>query len=232
MSMYDVGMGRRSANHVPLSPLSFLQRTAAVYPDRCAVRYGEREWSWAETYGRCRALADALRGRGVAKNDTVAVLCPNTPPAVEVSFGVPMAGAVLNMINTRLDAEMVAFILDHAEARFFIVDQSFAEVATEALEIAEVSPTVVFIEDDALEAVESFGEITYEELVAEGDARADWCRAEDEWDAYVSSCLKRAVQEEEEEQWGASEEYDLEKGECVFLYFGGCVHEIEYGGCY
>ena len=117
------------------------------------------------------------------KNDTVAVLCPNTPPAVEVSFGVPMAGAVLNMINTRLDAEIVAFILDHAEARFFIVDQSFAEVATEALEIAEVSPTVVFIEDDALEAVESFGEITYEELVAEGDARADWCRAEDEWDA-------------------------------------------------
>ena len=183
MSMYDVGMGRRSANHVPLSPLSFLQRTAAVYPDRCAVRYGEREWSWAETYGRCGALADALRGRGVEKNDTVAVLCPNTPPAVEVSFGVPMAGAVLNMINTRLDAEIVAFILDHAEARFFIVDQSFAEVATEALEIAEVSPTVVFIEDDALEAVESFGEITYEELVAEGDARADWCRAEDEWDA-------------------------------------------------
>jgi fatty-acyl-CoA synthase len=180
--MYDVGMGRRSVNHVPLSPLSFLQRTAAVYPDRCAVRYGEREWSWAETYGRCRALADALRGRGVEKNDTVAVLCPNTPPAVEVSFGVPMAGAVLNMINTRLDAEMVAFILDHAEARFFIVDQSFAEVATEALEIAEVSPTVVFIEDDALEAVESFGEITYEELVAEGDAGADWCRAEDEWD--------------------------------------------------
>ena len=92
MSKYDVDMGRRSANHVPLSPLSFLQRTASVYPERCAIRYGKKEWTWAETHVRCRALADALRRRGVEKNDTVAVLCHNTPPAVEVSFGVPMAG--------------------------------------------------------------------------------------------------------------------------------------------
>jgi fatty-acyl-CoA synthase len=119
----------------------------------------------------------------VEKNDTVAVLCHNTPPAVEVSFGVPMAGAVLNMINTRLDAEIVAFILDHGEARFFLVDQSFAEVATTALEIAEASPTVVFIEDDVLEPIESFGEITYEELIAEGDSSAEWTRPEEEWDA-------------------------------------------------
>ena len=183
MSKYDVDMGRRSANHVPLSPLSFLQRTASVYPERCAIRYGKKEWTWAETHVRCRALADALRRRGVEKNDTVAVLCHNTPPAVEVSFGVPMAGAVLNMINTRLDAEIVAFILDHGEARFFLVDQSFAEVATTALEIAEASPTVVFIEDDVLEPIESFGEITYEELIAEGDSSAEWTRPEEEWDA-------------------------------------------------
>ncbi len=174
MSKYDLDMERLPANHVPLTPLSFLQRTAAVYPERCAIRYGEKERTWAETFGRCRALADALRRRGVQKNDTVAVLCHNTPPAVEVSFGVPMSGAVLNMINTRLDAEIVAFILDHAEARFFLVDQSFAEVATTALEIAKASPTVVFIEDDALEPIESFGEISYEELIAEGDSSAEW----------------------------------------------------------
>ena len=124
MSKYDVDMGRRSANHVPLSPLSFLQRTASVYPERCAIRYGKKEWTWAETHVRCRALADALRRRGVEKNDTVAVLCHNTPPAVEVSFGVPMAGAVLNPLNVRLDADTIAFCLNNGEAKVFVIPEA------------------------------------------------------------------------------------------------------------
>ena len=115
MSKYEDGLERRSANHVPLSPLSFIRRCAEVFPDRDAIRYAGRSRNWGTVYARCRALADALQRRGVKKNDTVAVLCPNTPAAVELSFAVPMAGAVLNMINTRLDPAAVGFILDDVQ---------------------------------------------------------------------------------------------------------------------
>ena len=183
MSKYDQDMKRRGANHVALTPLSFLQRTASVYPDRIAIRYAGSEQTWSETFQRCCRLADALRRRGVGKNDTVAVLCPNTPAAVEVSFAVPMAGAVLNMINTRLDSEMVGFILDHGEASVFMVDQGLAEVGEAALRSAAVDPLIIDIMDSTQEEASSIGTLTYEALVEEGSIGVAWSFPPDEWDA-------------------------------------------------
>jgi fatty-acyl-CoA synthase len=183
MTKYEEGLARREANHVPLSPLTFLRRTAAVYPDRPSIRYAGREWKWGETYERCVRLADALRKRGIGPGDTVSVLCPNTPAAAELAFAVPMSGAVLHMINTRLDASAIAFMLDHAEAELFMVDQGLAEVGADALGRAEASPTVVSLEDDTLGAGASLGELSYEELVHEGDGSASWSLPTDEWDA-------------------------------------------------
>jgi fatty-acyl-CoA synthase len=183
MSKYDQGLGRREANYTPLSPLTFLRRTAEVYPDRPAIRYGSETRSWRDTYRRCVRLADALRRRGVGRGDTVAVLCPNTPPAVEVSFGVPMSGAVLNMINTRLDAPAIAFMLDHGEAKLFLVDRGLGALGGEAASLAGGSPLVVEVEDASLGPTAPFGAVAYEALVAEGDPSAAWSLPGDEWDA-------------------------------------------------
>jgi fatty-acyl-CoA synthase len=183
MTKYDLDLGQREANYVPLSPLTFLRRTAEVYPERPAIRYAGETRSWQDTYLRCIRLADALRKRGVGKGDTVAVLCPNTPPAVEVSFGVPMSGAVLNMINTRLDAAAIAFMLDHGEAKAFLVDRGLAELGKEAVALAEASPVLVEVEDPTLASVAPFGELSYEELLAGGDAGAAWSLPGHEWDA-------------------------------------------------
>jgi fatty-acyl-CoA synthase len=183
MSKYDLDLGIREANHVPLSPLTFLRRTAEVYPDRAAVRYGGEVRSWEAVYRRCVRLADALRRLGVGKGDTVAVLCPNTPPAVEVSFGVPMSGAVLNMINTRLDAAAVAFMLDHGEAKAFLVDRGLSGVGRDAVVRAEASPVLVDLEDLTLGEGAPIAELTYEELLARGDPDAAWSLPTDEWDA-------------------------------------------------
>src|SRR5690349_3733770 len=116
-SIFDRDLARNPANFAPMTPLTFLERTAEVYPDRLAIVHGPRRRTWAQTYERCRRLASALAARGVGRGDTVAVMLPNTPPMVEAHFGVPMAGAVLNALNTRLDPESVAFMLDHGEAR-------------------------------------------------------------------------------------------------------------------
>jgi fatty-acyl-CoA synthase len=183
MNKYDLDLGQREANYTPLSPLSFLRRTAGVYPDRAAVRYGTETRSWGETYRRCIRLADALRRRGVGKGDTVAVLCPNTPPAVELAFAVPMSGAVLNMINTRLDPAAVAFMLDHGEAKIFMVDRGLADLGREAARLSEGSPVLVDVEDPILDLGEPFGELAYEALVAEGEPDAAWSLPGDEWDA-------------------------------------------------
>jgi len=180
---YEAGLERRSANHVPLSPLSFIRRTADVFPDHPAVRYHGQEWSWRETYERCVRLADALRKRGIGPGDTVSVLCPNTPPSVEVAFGVPMSGAVLHMINTRLDPSAIAFMLDHGEARLFMIDQGLSEIGLDAVGRAEGSPAVVAIEDATLGPADAYGELTYEELLAQGDPGAAWSLPQDEWDA-------------------------------------------------
>ncbi len=171
------------ANHVPLTPLTFLERSAEVFPARTAVIHGPIRRSWAEVLGRCRRLGSALRARGIGRDDTVAILAPNTPPMFEAHFGVAMAGAVLNAINTRLDAATVAFILQHGEAKAFLVDPGLVDLARQALGELASKPLVIALDDPFVEGQEGFGDIAYEALLAEGDpaARSDW--PEDEWQA-------------------------------------------------
>ena len=130
---YDTGLERNPANCVPLSPIGFLERAAAVYPDRISVIHGELRWTWSETFARCRRLASALRSRGIGMGDTVSVMAPNIPALYEAHFAVAMTGAVLNAINTRLDANNLAFILSHGESKVLIADAAFADVIREAL---------------------------------------------------------------------------------------------------
>jgi fatty-acyl-CoA synthase len=134
---YRDSLGKRAANYVPLSPLSFLPKAAAVHPDRIALVHGAWRSTWAETYDRCRRLASALAQHGVGRGDTVAILAPNVPAMYEAHFGVPMTGAVLNTLNTRLDAEAIAFQLTHGEAKVFITDREFSAVAQRALSMLE-----------------------------------------------------------------------------------------------
>ena len=181
---YEAGLGKRRANYTPLSPVSLIRRTARVHPDHAAVHYGGVSRSWSETYARCASLAAALRSRGAGSESTVAALLPNTPAAVEMAFGVPMSGAVLNMINTRLDAAGVAFILDHGEAEFFVVDSGLAEIAAEALSLAAVQPVIIYVHDPAAPGEEPDGALEYESLLAEADPMRDADMAPgDEWDA-------------------------------------------------
>ena len=185
-SIFDRDLPRNEANFAPISPLSFIERTAEVYPDRLAIVHGALRQTWGQTYERARRLASALQRAGVGKNDTVAVMLPNTPPMVEAHFGVPMAGAVLNSLNTRLDAETIAFMLDHGEAKAVIVDPEFASIMKKALALREGSSEVLVIDvEDALFTGESqpIGSLTYEAFLAGGDEAFVWSLPEDEWDA-------------------------------------------------
>ncbi|GHG79693.1 acyl-CoA synthetase [Pseudodonghicola xiamenensis] len=183
-SIYDQNLDACAANYERLTPLSFIERTAAVYPDRLAVVHGPVRRTWAETYARTRALGSALMHRGIGKNDTVAVIAANIPEMFEAHFGVPMAGAVLNAINTRLDAEAIAFILDHGEAKVVLVDAEFADVVAAALELSEgPERLVVDIEDPTFDGGRRIGALTYEALLAEGDRDFQWTPPTDEWDA-------------------------------------------------
>ena len=181
---YADGLDRNAANHVPLSPLSFLARTALVYPTRKALIYGAFSQDWHTTYSRCRRLASALASRGIGVGDTVAVMLPNVPAMFEAHFGVPMCGAVLNALNTRLDAQAIAFALQHAEARVLLTDREFAPVVGKALALlGDARPLVVEVEDATAPAGEWLGEIGYEDLLAEGDSEFAWQLPADEWDA-------------------------------------------------
>ena len=185
-SKYDQNLDRNAANFAALTPLSFIERTASVYPERLAIVHGDLRQTWGQTYARCRQLASSLRKAGIGKNDTVAVILPNTPPMVEAHFGVPMAGAVLNTLNTRLDAEALAFMLDHGEAKALIVDPEFTGVIAKALKLRTCTePLLVIQVDDALygPAATQVGSISYEDFVAQGDADFAWELPEDEWDA-------------------------------------------------
>src|ERR1700746_3165158 len=139
---YDTGLDKNPANCVPLTPIGFLLRSASVYPNRLAVAYGERRYSWREALDRCRGAPGALAARGVGRGDTVALMAPNIPEAFEAHFGVPMAGAVLNALNIRLDPEMIAFILRHGEAKVLLTDTEFSPVIGQALDQLERKPLV------------------------------------------------------------------------------------------
>ena len=182
-NIYASGLDRCDANYVPLSPLTFIERSASVYPEHTAVVYGDVRRSWKETYGRCRQLASALRRRGIGPNDTVSVLASNIPEMFECHFGIPMNGAVLNTINIRLDPEAVGFILGHAEAKALIVDPEFSDVAAEALAHMSWRPLVIDIIDETYAGGRPIGDITYDALLAEGDPDFAWENPADEWQA-------------------------------------------------
>ena len=185
-SIYDQNLSRNEANFASLSPLGFIERTAEVYPERLAIVHGSLRQTWAQTYTRCRQLASALQRAGIGKNDTVAVMLPNTPPMVEAHFGVPMSGAVLNTLNTRLDPETIAFMLDHGEAKAVIVDPEFATVMAKALALRQSTAPLLLIDvEDAVygPASQKVGSTTYEAFVASGDAQFAWELPADEWDA-------------------------------------------------
>ncbi len=180
---------RNAANHTVLTPLSFLRRSASVYPDRTAVVHGAIRYGWREQYRRCRRLVSVLHERGVGLSDTVAVMLPNIPAMVDVHFGVPMAGAVLNALNYRLDAEAIAFILEHGEAKVLITDTEFSSIIAEALDRLEGKtgrrPFVVDVDDPEAVGIsrERLGEVEYEQWLESGDPEAEWSLPEDEWQA-------------------------------------------------
>jgi fatty-acyl-CoA synthase len=184
-TIFDQGLPKVDANYAPLSPLTFLERSASVFPSRTAVIHGQAvRRTWAELYTRSRRLAGALQARGLGRGDTVAVMLPNTPEMVEAHFGIPMAGCVLNAINTRLDAASVAFMLQHGEARVFIVDREFAAVARAALVQVPHAIEVVDVFDPVYEgAGDPIGKLDYETFIGAGAPDFAWRMPGDEWDA-------------------------------------------------
>jgi fatty-acyl-CoA synthase len=184
MNPYEQHLDKNPANFVPLTPLTFLERAADVHPDKVALIHGDLRRTWRETCERCRRLASALVRRGVGTGDTVAILAPNTPAMYEAHFGVPMAGAVLNTINIRLDAATIGFILQHGEARVLLVDREFSAVAAEAVQRANSRALVVDIDDALYEpAHPRIGALDYEAFLAEGDPHFQWQLPADEWQA-------------------------------------------------
>ncbi|MGZ9033696.1 MAG: acyl-CoA synthetase [Rhodospirillales bacterium] len=184
VGLFDAGLDRCDANFAPLTPLGLLQRAAEVYPDHLAIIHGERRYTWSETYKRCSRLASALAGLGVARGDSVAVMAANTPELYEAHFGVPMAGAVMNALNTRLDADTLAYILGHSESRVLITDREFAGTVGEALAQLPHPLTVIDIDDVlARDPGPPLGRMDYEALLAGGDPVCRWQPPEDEWQA-------------------------------------------------
>jgi fatty-acyl-CoA synthase len=181
---YDTDLPRNAANFQPLTPLSFLARAAQVYPDQIAIIHGARSWTYREFYARARRLASALVKRGIERGDTVAAVLPNVPAMLEAHYGVAMAGAVLNTINTRLDAAIIGFTLDHGEAKVLLADREFSKVVKDALARCKAQPLVVDYDDpEYTGAGERFGNLDYEDLLREGDPDFSWLMPADEWDA-------------------------------------------------
>ncbi|MGO8799260.1 MAG: acyl-CoA synthetase [Roseiarcus sp.] len=184
VSPYDRDLDRNPANFQPLTPLTFLERSAAVFPDHLAIAHGSLRRNYRDFYARSRRLASALARRGLSRGDTVAALLANTPAMLEAHYGVPMCGAVLNTLNTRLDAAALAFMLDHGEARALIVDREYAALARQALALAKARPLLVDYDDAEYAGPgEPLGELDYEALLAEGDDQYRRSAPLDEWDA-------------------------------------------------
>ncbi len=181
---YDIDLDRNPANYAPLTPLTFIERAGCVYPSHLSVVHGSRRFTWAQTYARCRRLASALAVRGVGPGQTVAAMLANTPEMNECHFGVPMAGAVLNTLNTRLDAEAIAFMLNHGGARVLITDREFSETIAQALAKTDKRPLVVDVDDpEYADEGRRLGDIEYEQFLGGGDPDFDWQPPSDEWNA-------------------------------------------------
>jgi fatty-acyl-CoA synthase len=181
---FNQALEKKAANYVSLSPLSFIRRAAAVYPDRAAVIYDDLSYSWRQTYGRCCQLASVLKGFGISRGDTVSVMLPNIPAMYEAHFGIPMVGAVLNAINTRLDSETIAFILNHSRTRLLLMDSEYADVVNAALLLVEgPAPIIINICDANYAAGKPIGDLEYEALLSQHCEDAEWELPVDEWDA-------------------------------------------------
>lgn len=187
MPNFDTGLEKNPANHAAITPIDFIVRTARIYPNQTAIIYkdydkNDQRQTWGETFERCQKMADALSKLGVEKNDTVAVLLPNTPPMVEVAFGVPMAGAVLCTLNTRLDINALVFCLQHSEAKVLIIDSEF-EPHVELLEESFPDLVIIHAKDNAITPTREFGQMSYEDFIASGTDLDNWSKPADEWDA-------------------------------------------------
>ena len=181
---YESGLDKNPANYAPLSPLGFLERSARIFPDRASLIHGDQRYTWKETYSRCQRLASALTELGVKRNDTVSIIAPNIPPMYEAHFGVPMTGAVLNTINVRLDADTIAFILEHAESKVLIADSEFSDVVGIALSKLNRDITVIDILDDAVQHGSKVGSMDYETFISQAKSESFPIQhPESEWDA-------------------------------------------------
>lgn len=190
VNIFNQYLDKNKANFSALTPISFLERSAFVYPDKLATVNGDIRRSWGEVYNRCCQMAHALNKRGFGKGDTISIIAPNISEHFEAHFAVPMSGAVLNSINTRLDAEAIAFILQHGESKVLFIDKEFSAVVDKALHMVPHKPLVIDIEDpnfEALAGMRAIGSMTYDQLLAEGDPDYQYNRLADEWDAITLS---------------------------------------------
>jgi 3-(methylthio)propionyl---CoA ligase len=187
-SQYDIGLDKTAANFAPLTPLSFIARSATVYPNQTSAIYEGRSFTWAETFRRCRQLASFLASKGVSVADTVAAMLPNVPAMNELHFAVPMTGAVLNTLNIRLDAASIAFQLDHGAPKVILVDPEFGHVIADAIgQMKGNQPFVIDVEDTSFTGGKKIGEIEYEAALARGDPAFESRMPRDEWDAIALS---------------------------------------------
>ncbi len=184
-NIYEMNLERNTANYVPLTPLTFIERAAAVYPQYIALVHGEVRRDWATTYARSRQLASALQKMGIGRGDTVAVMLPNIPEMYEAHFGVPMSGATLNTLNIRLDAETIAFMLQHGEAKILFTDREFSITIGKALMLLppEKRPLVIDVDDPQFSGGEKLGTMDYETLLSTGDPAFAWQFPDNEWQA-------------------------------------------------
>jgi len=182
-SPYSLGLDKNAANYTALSPVTFIQRAASVYPDHVALIYGDLQQTWAETFERCRRLASALKKVGIEQDDTVAVIMPNIPAMYEVNFGIPMAGAVINALNTRLDADAIAFMLQRSGAKVLIADREYADMLEIALQQITNKPLVIDVFDAACNSGQAFGRQEYEDFLQTGDSEYPYQSVADEWQA-------------------------------------------------
>jgi len=180
---YDRGLDRNEANYTPLTPLSLIARAAYTYPEALALVHGARRYTWRETYERCWRLASALAHVGIGEGDTVAAMLANTPEMYEMHFGVAMTGGVLNTLNTRLDADAIAFMLQHGEAKVLITDTEFSPTVAKALAKLDRKPLVVDVDDALGPGGNRIGELDYETFLAQGDPEFRWTHPGDEWNA-------------------------------------------------
>ena len=185
--MYNTNLDKNHANFTPLSPLSFLQRSAEVYPNRLSIVHGSKKYTWSDTFKRSKQLASALTKKGVGKGDTVAVLCFNTPEIYEAHYGIPMIGAIINTINIRLDVDTISYILEHGEAKVVITDNELSPTIKEVLNKIKTKPLVIDIDDELANhpegAGENLGSLNYEEFLKTGDENFEWSLPDDEWDS-------------------------------------------------